>query len=126
MILVGDQVLKNAGDYQARGTVRAILENPRRYVVAITEIVHGTPLMIYSDQQLVHADIAAAAPDPWRPISEYDRTRDGWVLCAKYGDKSPTVAAGLEQGEWWINICLSAVEKPDVWMPLPTPPKVSP
>ena len=68
--------------------------------------------------------VLAAVPGPWRPISEYDRRRDGpGAVCERDGDKTPTVAIGPEQGEWWVNVCMSAVEKPDIWMPQPRPPK---
>ena len=33
------------------------------------------------------------------------------------------MVAHLAPDGWWENICMSAVEKPDVWMALPTPPK---
>lgn len=63
--------------------------------------------------------------DDWRPVSEYDRHRDGWVLCGKYGGVRAHVGHGTaEPDSWWVNVCMSAMERPDVWMPVPVPPEM--
>jgi len=62
-----------------------------------------------------------AAPDPWRPIDEYDRSIEphGFVLCDIPGNEYAIVGRRPVKSKWWQDAHLRAIERPTRFMPLP-------
>ena len=56
MIKPGDAIIKYKGDYQARGVVICVTDDPPRYLVKVTEIIRGNLLMIYAPHQIKEDD----------------------------------------------------------------------